>query len=922
MWNDGSAPNVVLYDNYKIAGDEFNDCLTGEGDDGTLAGLEGQRYQIMNSQQPERVISQQVLDRNTLKVMQPQPDQRSQLLSISDFNTFDNYRELIQNLILINKCMIITAGTGLGKTTRVPLYLIEILTYPGMTKQLDMRNIAATKLQEESGIKKKIEPWQESNPDSLYSSYITEESMILCLQPKNVLVEQAGQSKVILGAVSQKGNRIKTNKYKDAASVEHDIIGFLSADKDKQKPGKYFNFLTAGLLNAKMNNDPYLEAFPIEKGNKKRISCVIIDEAHERSVDIDNSLALLKKVLLKRPDFKIVVMSATIKANIFRDYFYGSKIDYGDNPDFDKYNKDYVDTDVPILHITREVPKDSGLGDSEILKKYGDETKIKEFKVKVYYLKEPTLSLEYTAAMTILKIIKGETEDILNKFTDDTANISVKKPNGKDIIVFTPTKPPIRDMLLYLNQFEIIKDYDIFFYSGKQIAILPPNAYRNIDFHERTIERNTQPPRWRKRHPAWYVLSCTNCVENKIWDDKKYRPHIIFATDVIESSITLPNLAYVIDLGLAKKPGSVASLNMKTLAIQPTNKASANQRKGRVGRRADGYCFRMYTKETFNNFNDQNQPEILQNTPDHLFIKLLGQNINFLNYDYIEPPNNNQVFYSMQRLIKCKIIPEDFDIYTNVENLDEKFRKNIEKYRKILSSNSIEEEERDSSSRDNRKTYLEYDIIALSMILKAAERNDDILIKYMISIVLFYTALETENFSSNFTDNAYTEFQPGLAALDKCELIKLYDELAYKVWDPSNPQNIWRSARTRKNWQNIYQELGKTIFNIIKEKDEIQSFELVKTDSHLETNAITIINEILKEHNQTCHLGYKIVLDNEKQSRASVEKLYFNTRYDESADVKAEGSDKQEYTYFKCEYTDTDTGGQGSKYAFKFLTKI
>ena len=148
-------------------------------------------------------------------------------------------------------------------------------------------------------------------------------------------------------------------------------------------------------------------------------------------------------------------------------------------------------------------------------------------------------------------------------------------------------------------------------------------------------------------------------------------PKIFFATNAVESSITIESLRFVIDSGVSQQSNYDAKIDMSFLTILPITKASADQRKGRVGRVAHGTCYRLYTEKFFkSSMKESTLSEILKTNIENVFIQMLCRGVNFLNFDYIEPPTEEATFFTMKKLIKYGIIYDNFNIYTDVGTID------------------------------------------------------------------------------------------------------------------------------------------------------------------------------------------------------------------------------------------------------------
>ena len=263
---------------------------------------------------------------------------------------FIHRQYIIKNLMVNNNVLILTSGTGLGKTTKVPLFMIELFTKKGLLGEYtitppgtNFRGISNSSTYTDFG----IEPHQDpARPDYDFKSksyslpYINENSRVLCAVPKNILVTENSESNsFIVRSIERNSSYIN-----DDEEVTLPIISGITTGASDKRYGEALTFLTSGYLNSLIISDPYLTNVGATKDKTGKvthsgynISCVILDEAHERSLDIDILLVNLKKILLIRPNFKVVIMSATINTGLFTKYFFNAPL-YHVNPIKEQYH--------------------------------------------------------------------------------------------------------------------------------------------------------------------------------------------------------------------------------------------------------------------------------------------------------------------------------------------------------------------------------------------------------------------------------------------------------------------------------------------------------------------------------------------------------------------------------------------------------
>lgn len=856
------------------------------------------------------------------------------LKTIANTNVVDLYREAIHKKVYTNNTIILTAGTGLGKTTRVPIFLLEILTKPGRDNNLKIRLINPNEVKDED--------WQTSNPENIIIPDIDENSMVLCALPKVTLVKAINDSLPILSAVADKSREPPKSVAECNLYNSERIIGTLLADKTDQKPGTYLNFITSGLLLKLMESDPYLEYFRVDTKMHK-ISCVIIDEAHERTSEIDTLLIHMKRLLLVRPNFKLVIMSATINACIFKEYFYGEKVLYGEGAGVtcDKINQEtfaraypnHYNSDVPILHIDTEGDKSWDIADRP-LPIQGDSGM---YKVDVYYLPNANVLCENLtmAAKLILQIVKHEiakantipdldiafnTGTLSNIFTND----SIDEKN-KDIIVFVPVLNVAKIIWSYLYMFEVQNFYDVVYYSKSNKFRIGKSAKLNMDF----APEDKVEAKFTDEYPRRMYISDKdkNGLSSHVIEDsdvENVMPLLIFATNVVESSITFEHMKYVIDFGNNKYSDHLSSMNMDTLAIQSINKASADQRKGRTGRRCNGICFRLYTEAMYNSFKPSKESDLLHKRLDSTFLGLL-EKYNFLNLDYIETPSQKQIEVLLFRLKKMGYITDKFDIYSrhddeecvNVPML--KWISGMKQFIKYSNQESAETE------------YINLDVMLLSILYKTqisgVVKTEDIIFiiwaMFMInkatggagqgSIGQMLTPPSTDDFDNpeNYSCTLLWLYRHsnflGVKGEEEWKMYYNNSSALRKYLLNNAPKSTGASSGALTPVAPKVSTLRPSAAQFIPAPPTPGSSspqEVLPPIINVSKNLITNMNNILQEIGQVCGFGKKTVLKDAVEVEIKFDPFIYY-KYERAT---------AEYTYLYCHYT--------SVFNFLFLTKI
>jgi len=274
-----------------------------------------------------------------------------------------------------------------------------------------------------------------------------------------------------------------------------DVVGFKVRFQDRLSRDASVKLMTDGILLAETQTDPLLKAY----------DTIIIDEAHERSLNIDFLLGYLREILPRRPDLKIVVTSATIDADRFAKHFESSK-----GP-------------APVIMVSgRTFPVEQRYRPFEESRDYG-----------------------------------------LNEAIADGVDELWAGNASGDILVFLPGEREIREAADHLR---------------KHLVHQP-------------VMRNAEVL------PLFARLS--QAEQDRIFDGHTGR-RIVLATNVAETSLTVPGVRYVIDAGTARVKRYSFRSKVEQLLVEPVSQAAANQRAGRCGRVANGICIRLYDEAGFN----------------------------------------------------------------------------------------------------------------------------------------------------------------------------------------------------------------------------------------------------------------------------------------------------------------------------------
>jgi ATP-dependent helicase HrpA len=334
-------------------------------------------------------------------------------------------------------------------------------------------------------------------------------------------------------------------------------VGFKVRFTDTLTSGAWIKLMTDGILLAETQTDPLLRQY----------DTIIIDEAHERSLNIDFLLGYLKQLLPRRPDLKIIITSATIDADRFARHF-GS------------------DTKpAPVIEVSGRL-----------------------YPVEVRYRPVEPDANGPKPGMAPNAAQKGrEQRDLMDAVADAVDELC--RIGSGDVLVFLPGEREIRDAAETLRK-----------HHPPHVEILPLFARLSAQEQER-------------------VFKLTNARR------------IVLATNVAETSLTVPGIRYVVDAGLARVKRYSYRNKVEQLQIEPIAQSAANQRAGRCGRVAAGVCIRLYDEKDFAQRPAFTEPEILRSSLASVILRMKSLRLTDVeSFPFIEPPQGRAIADGYQLL--------------------------------------------------------------------------------------------------------------------------------------------------------------------------------------------------------------------------------------------------------------------------------
>ncbi|KCB32395.1 ATP-dependent helicase HrpA [Bordetella hinzii CA90 BAL1384] len=334
-----------------------------------------------------------------------------------------------------------------------------------------------------------------------------------------------------------------------------EVVGYQVRFNDRTGPNAAIKLMTDGILLAESQRDPLL----------KRYDTIIIDEAHERSLNIDFLLGYLRQLLPRRPDLKVVITSATIDAERFARHF-----------------ADAQDRPAPVIEVSGRL-----------------------YPVEVRYRPvQPPQTDEAASAPARPgreRLAGDEERDLVDAIVDAVDECARHGPG--DVLVFLPGEREIRESAEAL----------------------------------------------RKRHPVGTEIlplyaRLSQAEQEQIFHPRGNSRRVVLATNVAETSLTVPGIRFVVDSGLARIKRYSWRNKVEQLRIEPISRASANQRAGRCGRVGPGVCIRLYDETDFNARAPFTDPEVLRSSLASVILRMKALKLDDIEqFPFVEAPPGRAV---------------------------------------------------------------------------------------------------------------------------------------------------------------------------------------------------------------------------------------------------------------------------------------
>ena len=377
----------------------------------------------------------------------------------------------------------------------------------------------------------------------------------------------------------------------EIATESDERVGFKIRFTDSTASATLIKVMTDGILLAESQTDPLFE----------RYDTIIIDEAHERSLNIDFLLGLMKRVLAKRSNLKLIITSATIDAVRFAEHFSHQG---RPAPIIEVSGRTYP------IEIRYRPPEELDLGDE--FDEYGRRTRLE----------------------------KNDEQDLRERALLEAVNECAAGERG-DMLIFMPTQRDILDAAKLLKKHAIPGDDAV-----RQTEILP--LYARLSFDEQRKIFATFSPGSSgapgSTAPDSRSQSGNSAENSQPRRQKRGWRKIVIATNVAESSLTVPGIRYVIDTGTARMSRYSARSRTQRLPIEPISRASADQRAGRCGRVASGVCIRLYSEDDYRARDEFTTPEIRRTNLAAVILRTLALKLGAVErFPFLDPPGRGTI---------------------------------------------------------------------------------------------------------------------------------------------------------------------------------------------------------------------------------------------------------------------------------------
>ncbi|PGH01024.1 ATP-dependent RNA helicase DHR2 [Blastomyces parvus] len=476
-----------------------------------------------------------------------------------------------------NDVMLLVGETGSGKSTQVPQFLVDEKWARPRTAKVPSTTLGK---KAKSQIKS-ADSENDSAQKELVMKEITVGGCIAITQPRRVAAVSLAR-RVAEEMGTPLGNSSPASK-----------VGYSVRFDSSTSPNTRVKFLTEGMLLQEMLSDPWLTKY----------SAVVVDEVHERGVNVDLILGFLRNMVSGKKEgrgglpLKVVVMSATADMESLLGFFAeGLNSGISDKGGYSGMDEGKPNNDQPSDEASSALSQNVSVC----------HIKGRQFPVKVIYSPEPVHDFVDAALQIIFKI-------------------HMKEPLPGDILVFLTGQETVESLEALVNEYAVGMDPAL-----PKVQVLPLFAALPQAAQQRVFI--PAPPRTRK---------------------------IILSTNIAETSVTVSGVRYVVDCGKAKMKQFRARLGLDSLLVKPISKSAAIQRKGRAGREAPGQCYRLYTEKDYLALREANMPEILRCDLSQAILNMKARGVDdIVGFPFLTRPPREALEKALLQLFSIQALDE------------------------------------------------------------------------------------------------------------------------------------------------------------------------------------------------------------------------------------------------------------------------
>ena len=442
----------------------------------------------------------------------------------------------------------------------------------------------------------------------------------ICLQLGRGVAGMIGHTQPRRIAARSVAERIAAELGQKVGKEPGEVVGYQVRFTDEVGPTTLIKLMTDGILLAEIQSDPML----------RRYDTLIIDEAHERSLNIDFILGYLARLLPLRPDLKVIITSATIDSDRFARHFgrWNGPIGQGTlieaAPVIEVSGRTFpveiryrpLAADTPTSYSSSGTSPATQPTESNLATASAIEEESAGSGVEQLVLEDPDdpLALEGYGA--------GQDIDVETAICHAVDELCSEGPG--DILVFLPGERDIRDTE------QALRDH------------LGNRAPKDISHSKNPADIEILP----------LFARLSSAEQHRIFEEHSHR-RVVLATNVAETSLTVPGIRYVIDPGLARISRYSNKTKVQRLPIEEISKASANQRSGRCGRVADGIAIRLYSADNFASRPDFTEPEILRTSLASVILQMSALGLgDVASFPFVDAPDSRVIRDGINQLIE------------------------------------------------------------------------------------------------------------------------------------------------------------------------------------------------------------------------------------------------------------------------------